>query len=114
VAYGSDEQGPDEVWVAPFSGSGSSCKVSTAGGASPRWSEQGELFYLQGGDVFVVNTANLNPCRPNPRLAFEGVEEFLWDVSRAGDFVVTVEKRPTPRLRLIQNWFEELRERVGN
>jgi hypothetical protein len=47
VAYHSNETGPLEVYVRPFPPSGNVKRVSTAGGASPRWRPDGrELFYL--------------------------------------------------------------------
>jgi serine/threonine protein kinase len=51
IAYASNKSGQEEIYVRPFSGqpSGSAgeWKISTDGGADPRWSADGkELFYL--------------------------------------------------------------------
>jgi len=47
IAYGSNESGRNEVYVAPFPGGGGKWQVSTAGGTAPRWRGDGlELFYL--------------------------------------------------------------------
>ena len=47
VAYGSNESGRNEVYVAPFPGPGGKRQVSTAGGAQPRWRRDGtEIFYF--------------------------------------------------------------------
>ena len=47
MAYVSDESGRWEVYVQPFPASGSMWKISTGGGADPRWRRDGkELYYL--------------------------------------------------------------------
>jgi Tol biopolymer transport system component/DNA-binding winged helix-turn-helix (wHTH) protein len=47
IAYTSDESGIPEVYVRSFPGMGPQQKVSTRGGAQPRWRRDGrELFYL--------------------------------------------------------------------
>jgi Tol biopolymer transport system component len=51
IAYVSDESGPSEVYVAPFTGRGetpgSKWQISTSGGTQPRWRKDGkEIFYL--------------------------------------------------------------------
>jgi len=47
MAYTSNESGNPEVYVQSFPASGAKSKVSTAGGAQPRWRADGkELFYL--------------------------------------------------------------------
>ncbi len=53
VAYTSNESGRYEVYVAPFPGGGSKSQVSNAGGAFPRWRQDGrEIFYMsQDGRV---------------------------------------------------------------
>jgi Tol biopolymer transport system component/predicted Ser/Thr protein kinase len=47
IAYVSDESGRQEVFVQSFPVPGSKSQISTAGGAQPRWRDDGkELFYL--------------------------------------------------------------------
>jgi dipeptidyl aminopeptidase/acylaminoacyl peptidase len=47
VAYCSNESGAQEIYVATFPVPGGKWQVSSAGGAAPRWREDGrELFYL--------------------------------------------------------------------
>jgi eukaryotic-like serine/threonine-protein kinase len=52
LAYTSDETGRFEVFVRPFPDVGSGkWQVSTAGGASPEWSQRGdELYFLDGAN----------------------------------------------------------------
>jgi len=50
VAYHANQTGAVQVHVIPFPPTGESWQISTAGGAQPRWSADGqELFYLDGG-----------------------------------------------------------------
>ncbi len=47
VAYSSDESGPREVYVQPFTGPRAKHQVSTSGGTNPIWQRDGkELFYF--------------------------------------------------------------------
>jgi Tol biopolymer transport system component len=47
LAYVSDETGDLEVYLRPFRGNGAPVRVSTAGGALPRWRRDGRaLFYI--------------------------------------------------------------------
>ncbi len=115
LAFTSDESGEFEVYVAPVSSTEAECRVSVGGGDDPRWAASGELFYLAGSQVMVVTEAQVvASCDPRPEVVFEGVEKISWDVAVDGDFFVTLEPRPEPKLFLAINWFEELRERMGN
>ena len=52
VAYTSDTTGRLEVHMRPFPGPGEAITVSTGGGSSPAWNENGrELFYVESGPV---------------------------------------------------------------
>ena len=47
VAFTSDESGREEVFVVPFPGPGGRIQISSEGGRSPRWRQDGkEIFYL--------------------------------------------------------------------
>ena len=113
LAYQSNELGVFEVYVTPYPGPGPTYRVSTAGGEEPRWSADGtELFYRQGTTAMVVNVADHDFARAEPRALFTGLEKLAWDVSPAGDFFVTFEQREPPQLHIILNWTEELRALV--
>jgi len=59
IAYGSNESGGDEVYVAPFPGPGGKRQVSTAGGGSPRWRRDGsEIFYLAPDNKLMAAAVN--------------------------------------------------------
>ena len=51
IAYQSDKTGGFEVYVRPFPGPGADVRVSSNGGAQPRWNPRGqELFYVAADD----------------------------------------------------------------
>jgi hypothetical protein len=59
VAYGSDESGRFEVYVAPFPGPGGKRQLSTAGGGWPRWRRDGrEIFYLAADNTLMTAEVN--------------------------------------------------------
>jgi serine/threonine protein kinase/Tol biopolymer transport system component len=59
VAYGSDESGKDEVYVAPFPGPGGKWQISTAVGTYPRWRRDGtEIFYLAPDNKLMAAAVN--------------------------------------------------------
>jgi serine/threonine protein kinase len=55
VAYQSDEIGHNEIFVRPFPGPGSAVRVSTGGGQTPFWRNDGkELYYSQEDQLMAV------------------------------------------------------------
>ena len=51
IAYQSDKNSRDEIYLRPFPGPGSDVNVSTEGGSQPRWNPNGkELFYVAADD----------------------------------------------------------------
>ena len=125
IAYMSDESGQNEVYVLPFpSLDDGRWQVSTSGGGSPVWSPTGrELFYRGPGTLMVA------PIEPEPTFT-SGTPEFLlstrgyanrgaqrfYDISPDGRlFLLTKNAADTStpaQIVVIQNWFEELKERV--
>lgn len=58
IAYQSDQSGRSEVYIRPFSGSGSVIQVSTNGGSIPVWGPEGtELFYYEGSTSRLLSVA---------------------------------------------------------
>jgi Tol biopolymer transport system component len=56
VTYQSDESGRSEIYAAPFPPSGGKRQISTKGGTSARWRQDGrELFYLEGNRLMAVD-----------------------------------------------------------
>ena len=113
LAYQSDELGQFEIHVVPYPGPRQTCRVSTAGGQEPRWSGDGtKLYYRQGNTAMVADVSDRDFCNATPRTLFDGLAQWAWDVSRSGDFFVTVESREPPQLRVVLNWTEELKRLV--
>ena len=129
LAYVSNEQGANEVFVRPFPDmNGGKWQVSSGGGSAPLWSHNGrELFYVANAKMHVVR---INPGRPfsaePPRVLFA-----IPDRVRAGSLdqrhVRDLARRPAvshgarqqvgghggeSTLVVVQNFFEELRAKV--
>jgi len=62
VAYQSNEAGRYEIYVVPFPGPGVSTQVSTNGGTTPQWREDGrEIFYLGPDNRLMAVPVMLQP-----------------------------------------------------
>ena len=132
LAYVSDVTGRDEIYVRPFpSAETGRAQVSTNGGIEPVWAHNGgELFYreLEGGSMvaatyradsnFVVEGRE-RLFDASPYLVGEAGNWHSYDVTRDDErFVMmrslSVAGETVGRLVLVTNFFEELRQRMGN
>jgi len=130
VAYESTETGTDEVYVRPFPDvDGGKWQVSTGGGINPRWARNGrELFYVNAKGEMVVAQVQMGEGfrvgerRPmfslNDHLLFYGPNYTGWDVAPDGQRFLMVqlaseEEGATHDLVVVENFFRELREKVG-
>ena len=119
IAYTSDESGREEIYLQHVQGTGGKRKVSSAGGQWPVWAHTGsELFFLNGNKLM---TAKVDPASGIPGAIQELFElrnlvpEVGFDVAPDGkSFVMVVqdEQRPATELRVVLNWFEELKRLV--
>jgi hypothetical protein len=128
MAYISNATGRDEVYVRPFpdATSGLEQQVSTDGGTEPLWSRSGEeLFYRNAANemvaVQVTGTAPFTPGRHDmlfPTVGYlTGNRHRQYDISPDDqEFVMLRMNGPavSSELILVENWFEELRQRMGN
>ena len=127
LAYVSGESGRSEVYVQPYPGPGPRRQVSINGGTAPAWSRNGrELFYTSGttGQIRMMTVPiTLAPFTfGTPRMLFEGTFSLQattrgYDVTADGQrfFLTQSKERPPVRpthLVLVQNWLEELKQRV--
>jgi len=121
---------PNGNWVAYKSGSsvyvttipGGESQVLVAGeGDCPLVSAEGDrVYFLSGNDVMFVSVAPDTGANPRaPELLFalgEDIDRCDWDVFPDGTGFVMVREvdssPPANQLRIIINWFEELKERV--
>ena len=119
LAYASDETGRSEVYVQPFPVTGAKTRLSTEGGNTPVWARNGrELFYVNGTTMMVVGIATegrLDVGSPERLFdADERLDSNNYDVSPDAERFIMVQSDPSSstELRLVINWFEELKELV--
>jgi serine/threonine-protein kinase len=127
IAYVTDESGSNEVYVQRYPGSDERHQVSTQGGIQPMWARNGqEMFYTgtQGTKMMAVGV-RLGPTfsAGAPRLLFEGSYTLGFphrntEVTSDGQRFLMMQPIPVavgPTLThmiLVQNWSDELRQRV--
>jgi len=127
LAYTSDESGVDEVYVRPFPDAArAKWQVSVGGGTEPVWAHNGhELFYRSSaGDVVAIEfTTQPTFAVVRQTVLFAGAvfrrdqSHRAYDVSPRDDRFLMVRDRAggeRANLILVDNWFRELRERVGH
>ncbi len=134
AAYVSDESGIREVYVRSFPDADAEDRVSVSegGGTEPVWAPDGSAIYyrngssvmrssIAAGEMFSVDTAE-EIFRDSWVLDPGIYPRTNWDVHPDGESFLFVRAAgaelndgvPVMRLELVVNWFEELRERVGN
>jgi len=134
IAYVSDESGQPEVYVQPFPITGQKWKLSEDRGDTPEWSSDGRyLFYLHDQKIMAVSITaepEFNPGRATMLLEIEHTAIKDFDVfpdgkkflvtghaRNAGDHpeiaiggeVIAFRASTKPELRVVVNWFEELK-----
>ena len=129
IAYVSNEQGANEVFVRPFPDvNGGKWQVSSGGGSAPLWAHNGrELFYVANGKMHVVN---IHPGPPfsaePPRVLFAIPDKVRVGSPVRGTFAITPDDQRfvmvrdnkwedmagTPTLVVVQNFFDELRAKM--
>ncbi len=128
LAYYSDESGEYEVYVQPFPNViEGKMRISRDGGVSPMWGpDSRELFYRSGEAMMrVAVETNGSFSASSPETVFEG--PYVPDITGVGrtydiapdgqrflmfKTVAQAGERFGGRLVVVQNWFEELKERV--
>jgi len=127
VAYASAETGRAQIFVQEVS-TGRSRVISTTGGTHPRWAGTGkEIIFLNRGDIMVVNVISaerLEFSPPEPLIQRQaGFANSAYDVSRDAQRLVLAiaetalgqgqgQQAPQMEIRVVLNWFEELKARV--
>jgi Tol biopolymer transport system component len=131
IAYEPNETGSDEIYVRPFPNSeDGKWQVSTGGGINPRWARDGsEIFYINDdGEMSVAEVSTNGGFRVGQRVSLFNMDSRgiaygsnypSWDVAPDGQrFLVVqfldVEDALASQLIVVENFFEELKERVGN
>ncbi len=120
LAYISNEEGPFDVYVEPFPRTGPRHPISTGGGAEPVWSTDGRTLYYRRGYQMMAVDIETDPefSAGEPRLVFSAAYDrnagYLQNFDVAADrrFLMVKSEEAQPQLRVILNWFEDLKQRV--
>ncbi len=115
LAYTASDTGRFEVFLQPYPELDRRVQVSTSGGSVPRWSpDSGTLFYGSGTRLFAVaisgSGANVTVGQPREVMNIPGVRAA--QPTPDGSFIALQSRTdvgPVTELRLIVNWFDELR-----
>ncbi len=127
LAYVSNESGQSEVYVRPFPNSeDGKWQISTDGGAEPVWSADGRSLYYRSRDFQSIMVAAMsrgpNAVTRRTLVRLPGENNFeanprnrLYDVAPDGRFVM-IRRAGTGDISgdlvIVQNFFEELKEKV--
>ena len=126
IAYGSDQSGKREIYIRSFPDGTGVRRVSSNGGTQVRWRKDGkELFYVEGDSLMgvpVATTPTLAIGTPQElfsdgSLRFSQLGSWLnYDVTSDGQRFVLREQETGAaaseiKLRVVQNWYEEFRDR---
>jgi Tol biopolymer transport system component len=119
VAYQSDESTSPQVLVVPYPGPGGKVQVSLEGGANPRWNPKGGELFFRSGNKMMVAAVQTSPTfrAETPKMLFESSNLSAFDVSPDGRKFLMIKlggNQPNQQteMRVVLNWFEELRRRV--
>lgn len=121
LAYQSNEYGRPEIYVRDLSGSGGRWQISTEGGEEPHWSPDGRELYYRNNDLFMSAAVETRGAfqSAKPKSLFKGIYNLrsnsgvTYDVDpKGGRFLMIrpAEQSASPaEVRVVLNWFEELR-----
>jgi serine/threonine-protein kinase len=124
LTYRSNQSGQLEIYLEPYPGPGQTVPVSRGGGDLVTWSTDGsELYYRSGSRLMAVDVTPDGTVSPpvelfdgNYIVAPNGVRQY--HVAPDGRFLMMRDATSTAtndtfaQVVLVQNWFEELKERV--
>ncbi|MBE0591745.1 MAG: PD40 domain-containing protein [Gemmatimonadales bacterium] len=126
LAYTSDESGEDQVYVRPFpDAERAKWQVSLHGGTEPLWAHSGrELFYRNAeGDMVSAEVTTAPTFAVGRQTVLFAGSDFLrdqshreYDVSSDDQRFLMIRERiggERANLILVDNWFRELKEKVG-
>ena len=122
VAYVSDETGQNEVYVRSFPDAGRKSTVSPSGGEQPRWSRDGkELFYIEGNTLVAASVSTTPNFSLNSASSTHSAIQLAavelgrsYDLSLDGRQILIsapVSGDAERQIRVVQNWYEEFRNR---
>lgn len=116
IAYESNESGTHEVYLSHYPASGTPIRISTSGGAAPRWRGDGrEMYFIAGrgtimrtslqlGSIPRISTPQLMLPEPVTLEPFRG-EPPGFDVMPSGNrFVILRSSLMPPVLQIVTGW----------
>jgi hypothetical protein len=123
VAYVSNQTGQREIYIRGVGGAGGTYQISTEGGTEPEWSVDGDEIYFRSGDRVMVVSVPRPPrfVAGTPQLLFDGpydpeaffAANYDFDPNENRFLVISnAQLVPTRELRVVLNWFEELKDRA--
>jgi serine/threonine-protein kinase len=125
LAYSSDESGRMEVYVRDLSNAAGRWQISTSGGEEPHWSpDGGRLYYRSGNGLFAVAIDSRNGfSAATPQLLFRGAYNVRSDTGltfdvdpKTGRLLMVrpaIDDKARAPVRVVLNWFEELKTKFG-
>jgi serine/threonine-protein kinase len=127
AAYQSKETGTEEVYVRRFPEPRQRIPISEGGGQFPRWAPDGRTVYYWHAQGALIDTLYAARLQTEPTFAVLSREPVLagsymaeaWDLHPDGDRIVVAQRtvlvaEEQERFVVVVNWFEELKQRVGN
>ena len=136
AAYSSDESGTVEIYVRSFPQAGAPVRVSRGGGNYPFWSpDEDMIYYMTLRDPGSVTTLMRARVEKGPPFVVTATDSILqgsyainsWSLHPDGDRIVVTQvvtsasaaasangTAEPERYFVVVNWFEELRQRLGN
>lgn len=128
IAYVSDETGRPEVFLRRFPDIGSGKRpVSYQGGQAPLWSRDGRQLFFVSPDLEILEVSVRDGDTGEPRTLFRLPYDLSllqsnfytpWDIAADGRFIMARSIEAPSQLEaplvVVENWFTELEEKVGN
>ena len=120
IAYSSDESGRDQVHICSFSNC-SGDRRTVDYGTEPRWSPDGrELYFRKGNQMWAVDIpdpttmalGDLNHLFDGPQYKTTLPYWGSYEVHPDGDRFLMITDTSADEIRIVQNWFEELKRLV--
>ncbi len=118
IAYVSNELGAAEVFVAQFPFEGGKWRISTDGGGLPVWAPDGKaVYYWSAGRLMQADVQTTPSFRRvgSPQMLFEKRGVIEYDIHPDGDRFLIIQRKlgeleGGTRVRVVENWFEELKQ----
>jgi hypothetical protein len=130
IAYAMFDSDQAQVMISRYPETGAAIQISNDGGVSPTWSHDGrEVLYVSDGEMFAVRVdlGNDDPGPSEPVKLMDFAHDTCgpvrcFDIAPDGRFLVidrldeesqtAIEAFYPDRIRIVQNWFTELIEKV--